>query len=321
MKAKHTSATQTYVGIDVSKDRLDAASRGVEARFSMANTAAGIADLVKRVAKLKPVLVVLEATGGLELAAVTALAAAGLPVVVVNPRQVRDFAKSTGQLAKTDAIDAAILAHFGEAVRPEPRPLPEASTRELNALLQRRRQLIEMLVAEQNRLRSASSIVRESVEQHVAYLKRLLKETDDDMSRAVRESPVWRETDEILQSAPGIGKVTARTLEASLPELGRLSGKQISKLVGVAPLNNDSGTKRGQRHIFGGRAHVRAALYMAALVAVQRNPVIREFYEHLLKEGKAKKVALTACMRKLLTMLNAMVKNKTHWDENLARGY
>jgi transposase len=315
------STTQTFVGIDVSKQRLDVASRGRGKPFSSANTPGGISDLVKRVGKLEPALVVLEATGGLEIGAVTALAAVGLPVIVVNPRQVRDFAKSTGQLAKTDAIDAGILAHFGEAVRPEVRPLPDEMTRELNALLARRRQLVEMLGAEENRLRTAARSVRESVEQHVVYLKRLLKETDDDMSRLVRESPVWRETDEILRSVPGVGEATARTLEAALPELGRLSGKQISKLVGVAPLNRDSGQKRGQRHIWGGRGHVRATLYMAALVATRYNPVIRDFYQRLLSKGKAKKVALTACMHKLLTILNAMVKNRTRWDENLARGY
>lgn len=314
------NATPPFVGIDVSKDHLEVASRG-GASFSAANTAAGIADVIKRVRKLKPALIVLEATGGLEIPAVTALAAAGLPLVVVNPRQVRDFAKSTGQLAKTDAIDAGLLAHFGEAVRPEPRPLPDQVTRELNALLQRRRQLIEMLSAEENRFGGAAPAVRTSIEQHVLYLRRLLKETDDDMSRRVQESPLWRETDEILRSAPGIGEVTARTLEASLPELGRLTGKQMSKLVGVAPLNNDSGHKRGQRHIWGGRARVRAALSMATLVATRYNPVIRTFYQHLLSKGKAKKVALTACMRKLLTILNAMVKNKTRWDENLARAY
>lgn len=277
--------------------------------------------MVKRVCKLKPALIVLEATGGLEIGVVTALASAGVPVVVVNARQVRDFAKATGQLAKTDAIDAGILAHFGEAVRPEARPLPDEAQRELAALLMRRRQLVEMLGAEENRLRTAARAVRESVEQHVVYLRRLLKETDDDMAGLVRESPVWRETDEILQSVPGVGPATARALEAVLPELGQLTGKQISKLVGVAPLNNDSGTHRGQRHIWGGRAHVRATLHMAALVATRFNPIIKAFYLRLLAKGKAKKVALTACMRKLLTILNAMVKNKTRWDENLAQGY
>jgi transposase len=313
--------TQTFVGIDVSKGRLDVASRGTGAPFSTPNTEAGIADLVKRVRKLKPALIVLEATGGVEIAAVTALANAGLAVVVVNPRQVRDFARSTGQLAKTDTIDAAILAHFGEAVRPEVRALPDEAQRELAALVSRRRQLVEMLVAEENRLRSATAAVRDSVEQHVVYLRRLLKETDDDMSGLVRNSPLWRERDEILQSVPGVGPATARALEAALPELGQLTGKQIAKLVGVAPLARDSGTHRGQRHIWGGRAHVRATLYMASLVATRFNPVIRAFYQQLLARGKVKKVALTACMRKLLTILNAMVKTKTHWDENLTRGY
>lgn len=313
-------SSETFVGIDVSKDNLDVACRPAGAPFSLANTSAGIIDLVKRVRAFKPALVVFEATGGLELAAVTALAIAGFPVVVVNPRQARDFAKSTGQLAKTDRIDAAVLAHFGEAVRPEPRKLPDDTTRELNAIVQRRRQLIEMLTAEENRLRRASPAVRESVEQHVVYLRRLIKEADDDMSKLVRESPVWRENDEILRSAPGIGNVTSRTLLASLPELGTLSGREISKLVGVAPLNNDSGPHRGQRHIWGGRANVRAALYMATLVASRHNPVIRDFYQRLLSAGKAKKVALTACMRKLLTILNAMVKNRNRWDQDLVQG-
>ena len=298
-------AQDLYIGIDVSAARLDVASqagRTTGEAFDVPNTSAGIAGLVKRLRALRPVAIVVEATGGLELAVVTAMALAGLPVVVINPRQARDFPRSTGQLAKTDAIDATMLARFGEAVRPEVRSLPDAATRELNALLVRRRQLLEMLAAEQNRMSPAAGVVRESVEQHVVYLKRLVKETDDDMSRLVHESPVWRETDDLLRSVPGVGNVLSRTLQASLPELGQLTGKQISKLVGVAPHNNDSGTRTGSRHIWGGRADVRNVLYMSALVATRYNPVIGAFYQKLLATGKPKKVALVDLSRVLWKM-------------------
>lgn len=311
--------TRTYVGIDVSKDRLDVASIGQHASFSLPNTPAGITRMASRVGSLSPALIIVEATGGLETGAATALSAAELPIVVVNPRQVRDFAKATGQLAKTDRIDAVVLARFGQAVRPEPRPLPDEQTRELQALLTRRQQLVVMLTAEQNRMKRAAPSVRESIDQHVVYLRRLVKEAEDDMAELVRTSPVRRERDELLRSVPGIGPQTARTLEASLPELGRLSGKQLAKLVGVAPLNHDSGQYRGKRRVWGGRARVRAPLYMAALSAVRHNSIIRAYYERLLAKGKAKKLALTACMRKLLTILNAMVKSKTHWSENLVK--
>ena len=258
---------------------------------------------------------VLEATGGLEIPITGVLAAAGVLVVVVNPRQVRDFAKATGKLAKTDALDAQVLAHFAEVLRPALRPLPDAQTQALAALLARRRQLVEMLTAEKNRLSSAHTPVRKSLRTHIVWLERELSHTDRDLAHAIRESPVWREKDDLLQSVPGIGPVGTSTLLANLPELGTLTGKQIAALVGVAPLNRDSGTWRGKRTVWGGRAQVRAILYMSALTATRFNPVIRVFYQRLCAAGKAKKVALTACMRKLLIILNAMMKHRTRWAQ------
>ena len=312
------STVPVFVGIDIAKDRSDVAVRPTGNRWAVANDDAGITMVVSRLRALRPALVVLEATGGLEIPLTGALAAAGLPVVVVNPRQVRDFAKATGQLAKTDALDAAVLAHFAEAVRPALRPLPDAATQALSALLARRRQLLEMRTAEQNRLGSAPSPVRTRIRAHLTWLERELAHLDEELGRAIRESPVWRERDDLLQSVPGVGPVLARTLLASLPELGTLNRKQIAALVGVAPLNRDSGTLRGRRTVWGGRAHVRAALYMSALAAARWNPVIRAFYQRLCGAGKAKKVALTACMHKLLMILNAMVKTGTPWQSNFA---
>ena len=255
-----TTAPETFVGIDVSKARLEVASRGVATQVALDNTPSGIAQLVTRLRQLKPRLIVLEATGGYEMGAVAALAEAGLPVVVVNPRQVRDFARATGELAKTDQIDAAVIAHFGEAIRPKVRELPGQATRELAAVLTRRRQLVEMLTAERNRLGSAATVVRENLLEHIRVLERMLADTDDDLSTAVKQSPVWREQDELVQSVKGVGDVTSRVMAAHLPELGQVSNKQIAKLVGVAPLADDSGPRRGQRHIFGGRAQVRDVL-------------------------------------------------------------
>lgn len=312
------TAPVVCVGIDVSKARLDVACRPSGDRWAVANDPPGIARLVDRLRGLSPTLIVLEATGGLELPPTGTLAAAGLPVVVVNARQVRDFAKATGQLAKTDAIDAAVLAHFAEAVRPALRPLPDAATQALSALMMRRRQLIEMRTAEQNRLGSAPASVRSRIRAHLTWLTRELAHLDDDLAQTIRESPVWREKDDLLQSTPAVGPVLARTLLAALPELGTLNRKQIAALVGVAPLNRDSGTLRGRRIVWGGRAHVRAALYMSALVATRYNPVIRAFYQRLCAAGKAKKVALTACMHKLLTILNTMLKHGTRWQQNFA---
>lgn len=308
------STKDLFVGIDVSKDLLQVAAG--EHQWTIGNDPAGIADLVERLARLKPRLVVLEATGGLEIPAAAALAAAEVPAAVVNPRQVRDFAKATGRLAKTDAIDASILAQFGEAVRPPVRPCTDANTRELAHLVVRRRQLIEMLTAEKNRLARAVPSVRRLIERHIDWLTHELKDLDDNLKDAVQSSPVWREKEDLLKSAPGVGRVVAVTLLAALPELGQLNRKQIAALVGVAPLNRDSGTLRGKRTVWGGRAHVRAALYMGALVAMRFNPTIKAFYERLLAAGKKPKVALTACMRKLLTILNAMLKNNQHWQPN-----
>ena len=305
-----------FVGIDVSKAQLDVAVRP-EGHFSVVNDEHGLAQLLGQLRAITPTLVVLEATGGMELPLTSALALAGLPVVVVNPRQVRDFAKATGQLAKTDAIDAQVLARFAEAIRPEPRPLPDEQTQALAALVTRRHQLIEMLTAEKNRLASARPAIRQNLRAHIAWLERALQQADTDLAEAIRQSPVWREKDELLRSVPGIGPVLTTTLLANLPELGTLTHKQIAALVGVAPLNRDSGTLRGRRTVWGGRAHVRTALYMATIVATRFNPVIRAFYQRLCAAGKAKKVALVACMRKLLTIVNAMLKHRSPWNPTL----
>lgn len=306
------------IGIDVSKDRLDLAWRPTGERWTAPNTERGIRAICRRLRTPAPTLIVLEATGGLELPLTGALAAAGLPVVVVNPRQIRDFAKATGQLAKTDALDAAVLAQFAEAVRPPVRPLPDAATQALSALLLRRRQLIGMRTAEQNRLGSSPAPLRKGIRAHITWMEGRLADLDEELATTIRESPLWREKDDLLQSTPGVGPVLALTLLASLPELGTLTRQQIAALVGVAPLNRDSGRFRGSRRVWGGRAHVRAALYMGALVATRFNPVIRAFYQRLCAAGKAKKVALTACMRKLLTMLNAMLKHRTPWTPKCA---
>jgi transposase len=307
--------TPVFVGIDVSKGQLDITLRpgGI---FSVPNDEAGFAQILERLTANPPTLVVLEATGGLEIPLTGTLAAVGVPVVVVNPRQVRDFAKATGQLAKTDAIDAQVLARFAEVIRPEPRRLPDEQTQALAALVTRRRQLIAMLTAEKNRLASARPAIRNNLRAHITWLERALQQTDTDLADATRQSPIWREKDELLRSVPGIGPVLTTTLLANLPELGTLTHKQIAALVGVAPLNRDSGTLRGRRTVWGGRAQVRTALYMAAIVAARFNPVIRAFYQRLCTAGKAKMVALVACMRKRLTIVNAMLKHRTPWDPN-----
>lgn len=314
------SASGIFVGIDVSKAHLDVAVRPTEDEWRSENTETGVNEVVDRLKKLGPDLVVLEATGRLEGAVASGLGVEGVPVVVVNPRQVRDFAKSTGQLAKTDALDARVIAHFAEAVRPEPRPLPDEQARQLSSLLSRRRQLSEMLTAERNRLGSADRKMRRRLKAHIRWLKKELLEVDDDMDSAIRESPLWRAKDDILKSVPGIGTVVSTTLIAELSELGDLSGKEIAALAGVAPLNRDSGTLAGRRTVWGGRARVRTALYMAALVASRHNPVIKEFYLRLCEAGKPKKVALTACMRKLLLIVNSMIKNKQKWNPAVAEG-
>lgn len=305
-----------FVGIDVSKAPWDVALRPT-GRFVVPNDDAGIAQLLERLQATAPTLILLEATGGIELPLTGALAAAGLPIVVVNPRQIRDFAKAVGQLAKTDALDAQVLAHFAEVVRPTPRPLPDVETQELAALVTRRRQLIEMLTAEKNRVASARIVIRKQLRAHITWLERALNQADTDLAEAIRQSPVWREKEELLRSVPGIGPVLTTTLLANLPELGTLTHKQIAALVGVAPLNRDSGTLRGKRTVWGGRAQVRAALYMAAIVAARFNSVIRGFYQRLCAAGKAKTVALVACMRKLLTIVNAMLKHRTPWRQGM----
>jgi transposase len=304
-----------FIGIDVSKARLDVAIRPTAERDSVCNDKAGIQALVKRLGQIQPALIVLEATGGVERQVTRAVASAELPVVVVNPRQVRDFAKATGQLAKTDTIDAAVLARFAEAVRPAVRALPDEIALELRALIGRRRQITDMIVAESNRLGGASKAVQKRIEAHIRWLESELERIDTDLDQRIRQSPIWKEKEDLLKSVPGIGPVTSRALIANLPELGQLNRKQIAALVGVAPLNRDSGTLRGRRTVWGGRAAVRTMLYMAALVASRHNAVIRAFYMRLRNAGKAPKIALVASMRKLLTILNAMIQHRSYWSE------
>jgi transposase len=318
-----------FVGIDVSKSSLDVATSPSGPAWRAANDAEGIDPLVARITGLNPALVVLEATGRYEAPCAAALAAAGIPTAVVNPRQVRDFARSMGRLAKTDALDAAVLALFAERVRPEPRPLPDAASEALAAILARRRQLLQMLVAEKNRAHVAAPAVRKSLAKHVRWLERELAGVDDDLAdddlaKAIRESPVWRAKEDLLRGVPGVGRVLATTLLADLPELGRLSRREIAALVGVAPINRDSGSFRGQRSVWGGRATVRTALYMGALAAVRSNPSVRSnppvraLYERLVARGKPKKVALVACMRKLLVTCNAVLRDGTPWRSDYA---
>lgn len=306
-------SAECFVGLDVAKAGLDVALRPSGETWGVANDEPGIAQLVVRLRALHPTVIVAEATGGFERAAVAALAAAGLPVVVANPRQVRDFARATGQLAKTDRLDAAVLALFGERVRPAPRPLADEATQLLDALLTRRRQLLEMLVAEQNRLGFAPRPLHRGICQHIRWLERQLDDVTKELAAQVEQSPVWRAKDDLLQSLPGIGPIISATLLGELPELGTLSHKQIAKLVGLAPLARDSGTRHGKRMVWGGRAPVRTALYLAALCARRWNPVVRTFYQRLRAAGKPTKVALIACARKLLTILNAMVRTNTRW--------
>ena len=306
---------ERFIGIDVSKESLEVGVRPEGTHRSVANEEGEISSLVQQLDKIKPALIVVEATGGFQTMVVAQLAAAALPVTVVNPRQVRDFAKATGHLAKTDAIDALVLAHFGEALRPEVRVLKDEQTQELTALMTRRRQIVDMITAEKNRLTTSSKGIRKEIRKHIEWLQGRLNVINGDIDKAIKSSPVWREKDEILRSSPGVGPVLSVSLLAGLPELGRLNRKKLAALVGVAPLNRDSGGYHGARSVWGGRAQIRSVLYMATLSAVQSNPVIRDFYQRLVKSGKKPKVALTACMRKFLTILNAMVKNRTRWNE------
>lgn len=310
--------SEIFVGIDVSKVQLDVCIFPEKVTFSVENTAEGWGQLHDRLKEAGNVAgIVAEATGGLELPMAAALASQGLPVAIINPRQARDFAKATGHLAKTDALDSHVLAHFAAALRPPVRPLRDAEAQKLSALVTRRQQLIGMLVAEQNR-RATERVgeVKQRIEAHIKWLRDEIEQSDKDLDSAIKSSDVWKAKVDLLRSMPGIGPVIARTLVANLPELGSLNRKQIAALVGVAPLNCDSGTHRGTRFVWGGRAAVRAVLYMGALVASRRNPVIKAFYEELVNRGKKKKVALVACMRKLLTTLNAMVKSNQTWCFN-----
>ncbi len=306
----------TAIGIDVAKDHLDLHARPTGETWRVEHTPEQLPVLIARIKVLAPERIILEATGGLEVLLATQLAAASLPVVVINPRQARDFAKATGQLAKTDQVDARVLAHFGEALQPPVRPLPDEETRALEALLTRRRQLVEMMVAEKSRYAALSRQpkLQKNVAEHIAWLKQHIADLDDELKTKLEQSPVFCQNDRLLQSVPSIGDVTSRTLLAFLPELGQLSHKQIGALVGVVPYARQSGQWQGEAHIRGGRIEVRTVLYMATLSATRYNPTIKTFYQHLLAKGKKKKVALTACMHKLLTILNAMIRHQEQWN-------
>jgi transposase len=306
--------SKSFIGIDVSKQLLEVGVHESAYHFRCPNKESGFSQLVAELIDLRPALIVLEATGGLEIPVVNALHAIGLPVVVVNPRQVRDFAKALGQLAKTDRLDARVLAHFAAAIKPPLRPIKSKDEQELNALTARRGQLIEMLVDEKNRRGSAASdTVREKIKEHIDWLEEGIAELDRQLKAKLQTSACWQAKDKILQSVPGVGPVVSFSMIADLPELGKLNRQQIAKLVGVAPLNRDSGQQRGLRHIYGGRAQLRSVLYMAALTASRHNPVVKEFYQRLLAKQKPSKVAITACMRKLLAIVNVMIRDSTPW--------
>jgi transposase len=311
---------EQFVGIDVSKATLEVAVSPGGEHWSVVNEEDEVRELVARLRKVDPELIVVEATGGLQQLVAAELAAAELPVAVVNPRQVRDFAKAKGKLAKTDSIDAEVLAEFGQAIRPPVRELKDEQTQALTALMTRRRQIVDMLTAEKNRLAASPKLLRKEIKRHIEWLESRLKVMDDQISDAIRDNPQWREKDRILRSTPGVGPVLSVSLLAGVPELGRLNRQKLATLVGVAPLNDDSGKHRGTRRVWGGRAHVRAVLYMAAVSASRANPVIRAFCQRLVAAGKKPKVALTACMRRLLCILNAMIKNGTCWRQQEAAG-
>jgi transposase len=312
---EHSPAAPTFVGIDVAKDRLDMHVRPSDDAFALSRDGAGLDALVERLRALCPALVVLEATGGFEVAVAGALAAAALPLVVVNPRQIRDFARATGRLAKTDRLDAAVIARFAEAVRPAPRALPSAAAQALGELVARRRQLVEMITSEgQRRRQTRDPRLQRRLEAHLTWLQKELSALETDLDDAIRGTPAWRAAEDLLASVPGIGKTSARTLIAELPELGTLDRRRIAALVGVAPINRDSGTFRGRRMIMGGRASVRTALYMPTLTAIRRNPALQVFYQRLIGRGRPAKVAITACMRKLLVILNAILRDHRPWQ-------
>lgn len=307
---------QSFVGVDVSKDHLDVEVRPSGVVCRVTNDAPGIAELMKLLSVERMPLVVMEATGGYEMEAALELTTGGVAVAVVNPRQVRDFAKAIGKLAKTDSIDASVLSAFAQAVKPEVRPLPDEKTTELRELLTRRRQLMEMLVAERHRMTRTTAAMRQRIAKHVAWLKKQIEDTEGDLKKGIRSSPSWKEQENLLSGVPGIGLVSVATLLFELPELGKLDRRKIAALVGVAPLNRDSGQMKGTRCIWGGRADVRTALYMASLSATRHNPVIKAFYRRLVDtEKKAKRLALIACTRKLLCILNAMMRTNSPWNE------
>jgi transposase len=305
--------SETYVGVDVSKSLLDVKALPSKQSQQFSNDDKGVKKLVKFSRKINPALIVFESTGGLEMLAVSSLVEHHLPAVIINPRQIRDFAKATGRLAKTDAIDADTIARFARDIRPEIRPLKDKHTQMLAALNTRRRQIVDMRVAEKNRLHTALESNRKSIQQHIRWLDKALEDINNDIDQMIKKSPAWRKSDKILRSFKGVGPVTSATLLCDLPELGRLNRKKIAALVGVAPLNCDSGQYRGRRRIMGGRADVRRNLYMAAVAALRHNPMIKAFYDKLIDAGKPPKLALTACMRKILVILNAMMKSRSYW--------
>ena len=313
-------STEIFVGLDVSKKHLDVAVRPQGRHFVIPNTERGSKQLLKRLTALQPQIIVLEASGGYETLVLAALAEAALPVSLVNPQKVRSFASATGTLAKTDKLDAQVLAHFAEAVRPEPRPLPDQAQQALKATLTRRQQVVKMIVQEENRLeKTFLPAVRQDIQAHLTWLRQRLDDLDRDLQDQIRQSPLWRDRDRLYQGIPGIGPVVSRTVLAHWPEAGHLPGKKAVALVGVAPYNRDSGRFRGRRMIKGGRSHLRRMLYMAAVVATRFNPVIRAFYQRLLAAGKPKKLALTACVRKLALIINAMAKNNQPWNQFLTQ--
>ncbi len=307
-------STDIVIGIDISGKSLDIHILPEDRAQRFANDASGIGELVELAKEMEASLILMEATGGLESALAAECALSGIPTAVMNPRQIRDFARSLGRLAKTDAIDAEVIARFGSALRPEPRTLPDAQEQYLKALITRRRQLIDIRTAESNRLARAAAAVRQRIREHIDFLNQEIEDIDREIEKLIKESPLWLEKARLLREVPGIGSVSCFTLLGALPELGKLKGKQIAALVGVAPLNRDSGAYRGRRSTWGGRAQVRSALYMAAMSARRHNPVIRDFYERLRAAGKCGKVALVACMRKLLIILNAMLRDRASWD-------
>jgi len=310
---------ESFVGIDVSKNSLDVRIEPLGESLCVAYDDTGISKICQRLAEVSPTLIVMEATGGLETRLASELAAQGLPVAVINPRQARDFAKATGQLAKTDLVDAGVLAAFAQAIRPAVRPLKDADTRELGDLVTRRRQLVAMRVQETLRVGATNSkALQKNLKSHIAWLDKQIAKLDDELIQRLRNSGVWKAKDDLLRTVPGVGAVTSLTMLAKCPELGQLNRRQIAKLTGVAPLANDSGKHRGKRFIWGGRADVRAVLYMATISAIRCNPVIKAFAERLKQTGKPAKVVIVACMRKLLTIMNAMIKSNTPWTPKIA---